>query len=279
MLVSQGKEWAMKQAQHQASEVERWQSWRETRLADLAGPDSWRGLVGLFWLKPGSNPVGSASDAVVQLPSGPAHLGDLQWADGRVSWHPVDGEVSDLETDVSGAPTTVIHESLAFFIVDRDGQLAARVRDRQWANKQPFAGLDYFPYDPAWRIEAEWQALTPPVRMEVPNVSGELKVVEVSHQAVFTMAEQTISLLPMSVAEKEVFFVFRDQTSGKESYGAGRFLKAAPAVAGKILLDFNFAFNPPCAFTAFATCPLPPAENWLSFSLHAGEKKPKNAEN
>jgi len=109
--------------------------------------------------------------------------------------------------------------------------------------------------------------------MEVPNVSGDLKVVEVAYQAVFEVAGQTVRLLPMAVGDKEVFFVFRDQTSGRESYGAGRFLKANPAVNQKICLDFNFAYNPPCAFTPFATCPLPPPENWLPFALPAGERK------
>ena len=109
--------------------------------------------------------------------------------------------------------------------------------------------------------------------MEVPNVTGELKAVSVTGKAIFTVDGQKVELLPMSISEREVFFVFRDRTSGRESYGAGRFLKAEPPANGKIYLDFNRAFNPPCAFTAFATCPLPPPENWLPFAVPAGEKK------
>jgi uncharacterized protein (DUF1684 family) len=143
--------------------------------------------------------------------------------------------------------------------------------------------LTYFAYDPAWCIEAEWQSLTPPVAMEVPNVTGELKTVLVDHKAVFEVAGQKLELLPMSVSDSEIFFVFRDRSSGKETYGAGRFLKAAVspqecflrgAVDGKISLNFNFAYSPPCAFTPFAMCPLPPTENWLPFAVAAGEKKP-----
>jgi uncharacterized protein (DUF1684 family) len=148
------------------------------------------------------------------------------------------------------------------------------LRDRDWAASKPFAGLAYFSYDPAWRIESEWQALSSPLSMEVPNVSGDLKTVVVSHQAVFAVAGESVALLPMSVSDDEVFFVFRDRTSGKDSYGAGRFLKAPVTVDGKIVLDFNFAYSPPCAFTPFATCPLPPPENWLQFAVAAGEKKP-----
>jgi hypothetical protein len=246
--------------------------WQAARHAELAGPESWLGIRGLFWLEPGLNSVGSAEGSVVLLPGGPAHLGDLSWLDGRVMWLPAGGEARELQTDIAGQPTIVDFQKWSFFPVDRENRIAVRVRDRDWALSQPFTGLEYFDFDPAWQIEAEWQALSPPIRMEVPNVSGDLKVVEVSHQAVFEVAGQTVTLLPMAVSAKEVFFVFRDRTSGKETYGAGRFLKAIPTVNGKIRLNFNCAYNPPCAFTPFATCPLPPPENWLPFPVAAGEK-------
>ena len=247
--------------------------WQKARHDALSAPDSWLGLIGLFWLEPGVNSVGSAADRSIRLPSGPAHLGDLLWEDGRVFWQPVCESFVELVTDHAGKPTTVDCENLAFFVVDRDGRLAVRLRDQNWAVRQPFVGLDYFPFDPTWQIEAAWQAISPPLSMEVPNVSGELKTVEVAYQAVFTVDGKTVTLLPMSVNETEVFFVFRDRTSGKETYGAGRFLKTSAAVDGKISLDFNRAHNPPCAFTSFATCPLPPPENWLPFPVGAGEKK------
>ncbi|HYO28785.1 MAG TPA: DUF1684 domain-containing protein [Azonexus sp.] len=256
--------------------------WLAARHDELAAPDSWLGLVGLFWLEAGVNRVGSAEGSLVRLPGGPERLGELLWDDGRVVWHPVVGAARELQTDAAGQPSMVEHENWSFFIVDRDGHLAARLRDRDWAAGKPFTGLDYFDFDPAWQIAADWRALSPPLRMEVHNVSGELKTVEVAHQAVFEVAGQTVTLLPMSVNDEEIFFVFRDRTSGKETYGAGRFLKvpaatmettAGPGVDGKISLDFNRAYNPPCAFTPFATCPLPPPENWLSFAVPAGEKK------
>lgn len=252
--------------------------WRQARHDELAAPDSWLGLVGLFWLEPGVNRVGSAAEALVRLADGPAHLGDLVWQDGRVLWHPVAGDACELQTDSAGKATVVDVENWSFFIVDREGRLAARLRDRDWARHRPFAGVDYFDVDPAWQIEADWQALSPPITMEVPNVSGDLKSVEVAYQAVFELAGQKVRLLPMAVSDQDVFFVFRDRTSGKESYGAGRFLKTEPAAEGKIRLDFNRAYNPPCAFTPFATCPLPPPENWLSFPVTAGEMKYRSGE-
>lgn len=247
-------------------------AWQVARQHELASPDSWLGLVGLFWLAPGVNRVGSTGECAVCLPGGPEYLGDLLWQGDTLIWQPVGGEASRLASDRDGLPTTVDHENLSFFVVDRDGRLAARVRDRAWAERQPFAGLDYFPFAPEWRIEAAWQPLSPGLHMAVPNVTGDLQTVEVKHQAVFDYQGERVCLLPMAVGEHEVFFVFRDRTSGKESYGAGRFLKAAAPRNGRIQLDFNRAFNPPCAFTPFATCPLPPPENWLAFAVTAGEK-------
>ena len=256
--------------------------WQIERHAELSSPDSWLGLVGLFWLQPGLNPVGSSAAATVVLSEGPALLGDLYWEGRRILWRPGDGPEVALATDLHGAPTTADLENLSFFVVDRNGQLAVRIRDRNWADKAPFAGVDYFPFDRAWQIVATWQAIDPPLTMEVPNVSGDLKTVSVAHRAVFEQAGQTVSLLPMSVGEQAVFFVFRDRSSGRETYGAGRFLKvppptrettAGPGGGDKITLDFNRAYNPPCAFTPFATCPLPPPENWLPFAVPAGEKK------
>jgi uncharacterized protein (DUF1684 family) len=210
---------------------------------------------------------------------------------GAVAWRAAPGAAVDivrggaehggrrqLFSDRDGAPSEIAFGSLVLIVIERDGRLAVRLRDRNWAASRTPPRLDYFPYDPAWCIEAQWQALSPPLAMEVPNVSGDLATVLVTHQASFARDGVPVTLLPMAVGDREVFFVFRDRTSGSATYGAGRFLKAPVAadatVDGKICLDFNFAYNPPCAFTPFATCPLPPPENWLPFAVPAGEKKP-----
>lgn len=247
--------------------------WRQRRQAELAGAESWLGLVGLFWLEDEVSRVGSGDDCVVRLPAGPSHLGDLLLRDGGIVWRPLGGPERRLATDRDGEPDVVDHQLLSFFVVERDGKLAVRVRDRGWAQQRPFHGVEYFPEDPAWIVEADWLPLAAPLTIEVPNVSGDLKPVTVGFQAAFEIAGQRLTLLPMSVGVQEVFFVFRDRSSGRDSYGAGRFLKANPAVDGKIRLDFNRAFNPPCAFTPFATCPLPPPENWLPLAVTAGEKR------
>lgn len=247
--------------------------WQRERRAELAAPSSWLGLVGLFWLQPGVNRVGTAEGSAVLLPIGLPEQGKILWEAGEVRWQPAEGQAQILQTDLDGAPTVVDVGHLSFFVVDREGQLAVRLRDREWARRAPFAELAYFPFDAAWVVDSAWEVIDPPLAMEVPNVSGDLKTVSVSHRAVFEHAGQAVALLPMSVGEREVFFVFRDRTSGKESYGAGRFLKVPAPENGRIRLDFNRAYNPPCAFTPFATCPLPPPENWLPFAIPAGEKK------
>jgi hypothetical protein len=249
------------------------EKWQASRLDELQASDSWLGLIGLFWLKPGLNSVGSGASASVRLPAGPDFIGNIEWQAKDLWWHPTSGKAVRLRTDHGGEPDSIACGSLSFFVVDREGQLAARVHNHDWAAARPAVTLQYFPGAPEWCIEAEWQVVDPPLRMEVPNVSGDLKMVTVDRRAVFTVGGQTVELLPMAVGEAEVFFVFRDRTSGKETYGAGRFLKTAAPVGDRILLDFNRAYNPPCAFTPFATCPLPPPENWLPFAVTAGERK------
>jgi uncharacterized protein (DUF1684 family) len=257
-------------------------AWQAQRNAELVSDDSWLGLIGLYWLQAGRNLVASSEAAVVRLPEGSGILGEIVWQADALLWQPVDGAEQTLLSDALGTPTTIEHGNLSFFVVDREGQLAVRVRDRHWRADRSVTPLSYFEPDPDWCLTAEWIAISPPLLMDVPNVSGDLKPVEVGYKAVFSVDGQAVELLPMSVGEKEVFFVFRDRTSGKETYGAGRFLKANAtpqgcflrgAVHGTISLNFNLAYNPPCVFTSFATCPLPPPENWLPFPVMAGEKK------
>lgn len=252
-------------------------AWQAARRRALAAPDSWQGLVGLFWLEEGDNRLDASSDSPVSIPDLQVAGGTLRWDGAAVLWQPDDGAARTLATDRDGRPDLVRLGRHEFFIVERQGRVAARVRDLEWASRTPPLQLDYFPAAPQWRIEAEWRPLQPPRSMEVPNVSGELQVVEVDHAAVFSHDGQQVELLPMSVGEDGVFFVFRDRTSGRESYGAGRFLKVPLTVDGKIVLDFNYAYSPPCAFTPFATCPLPPQENEMPIAVRAGEKDYRGA--
>lgn len=266
-----------------------WQAWCDARRKALAAPDSWLGLAGLFWLDPGANDIGSAAGCAVRLSVGPARLGAIDYQPGdepRLAWHPagdagveVSGSVSGgsgavlLQSDAGGAPSVLAFGELRFFVIERDGRFAVRVKDLGWAGRTPFGGLEYFAFDPAWVIDASWEELPSPRSIDVPSMTGELKPVTLTHRAAFVHEGRTVSLLPLSVGDAGAFFVFRDASSGKATYGGGRFMNSAPPAGGRIRLDFNRAYNPPCAFSPFATCPLPPAENWLRFAIAAGETK------
>ncbi len=256
---------------------DRWNLWSQERQASLNAADSWLGLSGLFVLKPGENYVGSEPGVDVELPNGPAALGKIVWSEHLLTWMPNRGEAISLKTDINGLPTVCQVENLDFFVVDRDGQLAVRVRDRDWAKKRPFLNLEFFSYDPSWSVWAHWEKLEPAMQMDVTNMIGQNRQIEITRCAVFQLNDRSHRLLPMSLDVDdelwEAFFVFRDASSGKSTYGAGRFLKVS-GQGSEFEIDFNFAFNPPCAFTPFAMCPLPPSENWLPFAIEAGEKKP-----
>lgn len=269
------------------------QQWRADRVARLTAPDGWLSLIGLEWLHEGVNRIGRAADNDIVLKAGPAHLGTLTWAvDGslHLALDPqagvtVDGKpateavlVDDMHAG-AGGPTLVRFGSASFYVIDREGRKALRVKDPQAANRAHFAGIDYFPIDPAWRIEAEWVPFQPAHKLEMGSVIGTIETVDVPGKAVFQRDGHTFELLPYQEEPGgELFFVIADRTSGKETYGAARFFYAALpagglAQPGKVVLDFNKAYNPPCAFTPFATCPLAPPENRLDLAVTAGEKK------
>jgi uncharacterized protein (DUF1684 family) len=149
------------------------------------------------------------------------------------------------------------------------------VKDHQNADRSSFAGLDYFPVNPKWILDAKYEAHVPHKMISIVNVLGMVEEMPSPGTLVFDVDGKTYRLAPvLEKGEKQWFIIFADATSGKETYGAGRYLYADPAGAdGKVILDFNKSYNPPCAFTKFATCPLPPRQNRLPFRIEAGEKK------
>lgn len=265
------------------------EQWRAGRVERLTAPNGWLSLIGLEWLKPGTNRIGSASDNDIVLTTGPAHLGTLDLAkDGAMhltlvegSGATIDGKslrdatlVDDMHVTGQAAPTTVVFGTADFYVIDRDGRKALRVKDSQAPTRQQFVGLDYFPIDPNWHVVADWVPFAPPHKLEVGSVIGTIDAVDVPGKAVFQRDGHSYELLPYQEEPGgELFFVIADRTSGKETYGASRFLYAALPVNGKVVLDFNQLYNPPCAFTPFATCPLAPPENRLDLRVTAGEKK------
>jgi hypothetical protein len=260
------------------------EAWRAQRVAQLVKPDGWLTLIGLHFLKPGENTVGSAADNAVVLAKGPAHLGTVILAEhGQVKalFNPglnvqVDGTdvlAADLQDDPRGRPTVATVGTVSLLAIERGGKKALRVKDSESDRRTHFLGIDYFPLDPSWRIEAQWVPFDQPRSVPIRNILGHVSPALILGKAVFTRDGHTFELLPIQEAPDEVlFFVISDLTSGQQTYAAARFLYAAPPVDGKVVLDFNKAQNPPCAFTPFATCPLPPKENQLALAVTAGEK-------
>jgi len=269
------------------------EQWRKGRLDSLTAPDGWLSLIGLEWLHEGANRVGRAADNDIVLTAGPDHLGTVTVGkDGALSialaagsGATVDGKtvasaplVDDLHAG-AGSPTTVHFGSASFYVIDRDGRKALRVKDTEAPTRKHFLGIESFPIDPSWRIVAQWVPFDPPHKLEIGSVIGTIDAVDVPGKAVFERDGKTFELMPYQEEPGgELFFVIADRTSGRETYGAARFFYAAlPAGGvqqpGSVVLDFNRAYNPPCAFTPFATCPLAPPENRLDIAVTAGEKK------
>jgi uncharacterized protein (DUF1684 family) len=264
-------------------EIERWHA---QRIARLTAPDGWLSLVGLEWLKPGTNRIGSAGDNDIVLAKAPAHLGTITWADDNslsitldaANGVTIDGIAQDravLRDDSRADPTTVAFGSVSFIAIDRSGRKGLRVRDSEAGTRIHFKGIERFPVDPAWRIVADWIPLDPPFQLATGTVIGTIENYPAPGRAVFERDGQRFELYPVLEApdDKQLFLIFADATSGKETYGAARFLYADMPRDGKIVLDFNKAYNPPCAFTPYATCPLAPPENRLDVRVTAGERK------
>jgi uncharacterized protein (DUF1684 family) len=261
------------------------ETWRAERVARLEAPTGWLSLIGLHWLKDGANTIGSGEDNAIVLAKGPAKLGVATLKEGKVSivLDPAAGATIDghrktsapLSDDSQPKPTVVAFGTVSFYVIKRGERIGLRVKDTEAPTRTGFLGLDYFPIDPSWRVTATWVPFKPAHKLEIPNVLGDVDEMPVPGKAVFERDGKKYELLPV-LEEPDadyLFFIIADRTSGKQTYGAARFLYTDMPKDGKLVLDFNKAYNPPCAFTPFATCPLAPPENRLDLSVTAGEKK------
>jgi hypothetical protein len=262
------------------------EAWRAERLTRVRAADGWLSVVGLFWLEEGENTVGSAQGSRVLLPApAPPRLGSIDLAKGEATLRgaadadvtaddkPVAGPVP-LASDADDGPTMLRRGSILFYLIRRGDRIGVRVKDSQSEARRTFRGLDYFPIDPGWRIEARFEPYDPPKAISVPNVLGQNNAEASPGAVVFDHGGKTYRLDPvLERGETDYFVIFGDRTNGTDTYGAGRFLYVKPPVDGKTVIDFNKAYNPPCVFTEFATCPLPPPQNKLPIRVEAGEKE------
>lgn len=250
------------------------ENWRHQREASLKADEGWLTVAGLFWLHEGQNPVGSGASNAIRLPRGPDRLGVFEFHDGKTAFHPAAGFAGTvpptLRSDTDGGPDLVRSGDFTMFVIHRGDRYAIRLKDNQSEFRKAFTGLHWYPPRKDYRIEAEWVAYAQPKILTVPNILGETEQQPSPGYAVFKVDGRECQLHPV-LEDNRLFFIFKDRTSGKGTYPSGRFLYADMPSNGHVTLDFNKAYNPPCAFTPYATCPLPPAQNRLAVSLEAGE--------
>ena len=255
-------------------------AWRAEREARLQTDTGWLTVVGLHWLEQGPNSVGSSAKAAVVLPRpAPETVGTITLRGTRAEFVAADG----VRVTSKGRPVRRIVTDedvplelgpLTFFVIERGSRVGVRVRDRNAETRRNFHGLRWYGADPRWRVSATLDAPPPDRKITIANVVGDRMDVESAGELVFTLNDRELRLeaLYETPAHDELFVMFKDRTNGDATYGAGRYMYPPLPVNGIVELDFNKAYNPPCAYTAFATCPLPPRQNWLPVPIEAGEK-------
>jgi uncharacterized protein (DUF1684 family) len=264
-----------------AAYVHSFEKWKAELVSDLK--QNWLVLAGLFWLKPGANTFGSANDNEIVLPSGPAHAGtfELQGDQVSVQLQPgvdakIDGRsqsASKLQADITGKSTVIELGALRMHVIQRGKRIGIRVKDLNREAARNYAGPVFFPLDMNYRVTATFIPSDGKKTVDVPNVLGDVTPTPVPGEVHFSLNGQQYMLTALDGdPAKGLSFVISDLTSKTDTYPGGRFLDSDPVVDGKVVLDFNRAYNPPCAVTPYATCPLAPKENRLPIAITAGEK-------
>ena len=243
--------------------------WHKQREASLRRDGGWLTVTGLFWLHNGRNTFGTAPKSDIALPAGPAMAGAFDLRDGRVAVE-MNGSSRVLRPDTDDAVNV---GRLRLYVIQRADRYGIRMKDPESPYLRDFHGIDAFPANEEYRITAKFVAQAR--KIPISNIVGQTEPEDSPGYVVFRLHGQEYRLWPVfdDPGSKDLFFIFRDLTSQKETYGAGRFLDTDPPKNGEVVLDFNKAYNPPCAFTPYATCPLPPKENRLAVRIEAGEKK------
>ena len=261
-------------------------AWRAARLRSLTSDTGFLTLVGLYWLEPGRSSFGrdQRNRFVLEHPRMPKRLGDFERrgdvvhfiaARGvQVLWKDAAVQRVEMRPDTSGSPTILRHGRIEFFVIARAGQFGVRVRDLDNPRRSEFPGLEHFPAEPDWRVTARFEPYDPARRIPIINILGMESDMTSPGAIVFEKDGRSwrLDALDEDPASPTLFVMFADATSGRGSYGAGRFLDVPRPRDGRVVIDFNRAYNPPCAFNDFATCPLPPPQNRLELAVTAGER-------
>jgi len=259
------------------------EQWHNKRIERLNGENGWLTLVGLHWLEEGENTFGSdKSNSMVFPEIAPNTIGTITLNDTVVFLKINEGVnvIKDgkpvkqitLENDLTGNPTVLDVGSLRWYIIKRDERYGIRLRDINAPLRNEFDGIERFPVNEDWKITAAFEAYEPPKVISLPTQLGTVKEEPSPGAVVFEKDGQTYRIDAVDTG-KRLWLIFADETSGEETYGAGRYLYIdKPDSTGKVIVDFNLAYNPPCVFTKYATCSFPPKQNFLKIKITAGEK-------
>ncbi len=268
-------------------------AWRTQREHELSAPDSWLTLVGLEWLKPGINTFGTAADNSIRIRAqAPPHFGLLTVSGSTVQLlAPSIGFPADFQMDGKPAregtlsandaePSTLTWHGLTMVVLPRGGRYALRIKDADSPTRTGFHGLHWYAPDARFRVTAKWIPYSPPHVEKIPTIIGTSLNMPAPGVAEFTLDGKTLRLEPVFEGGErdKLFFILRDATSKTTTYEAARFLHTGlPSDGvdkpGTLTLDFNELYNPPCAYTPYATCPLPPEQNRLAVAIEAGEQR------
>ncbi|HEV2350103.1 MAG TPA: DUF1684 domain-containing protein [Terriglobia bacterium] len=260
------------------------EKWRHEREVGLKADGGWLTVAGLFWLKEGENTVGAGPSNAIVLPKGSAaaSVGVFEFHDGQTQFQAAPGvhilvngnpaTLATLKSDTSDAPDMIQAGDLTMFVIQRGKRFGIRLRDKNSAMRKAFTGLKFFPPDQRYRVVAKFTPYHPPKKIPIPNILGDTEEEASPGYVEFTLNGHACRLDPVTEGDT-LFFIFKDLTSGKETYPSGRFLNTPMPENGEVTLDFNKAYNPPCAFTPYATCPLPPKQNQLAIRIEAGERR------
>lgn len=275
-----GESYEQKGSEEYIQEIKEWD---KRRVENLKRENGWLNLVGLYWLDEGENTFGSDKGNDLVFPRNAApQMGSFTLDDSVITVKInedvdilIDSQLvkeAQLKSDVEENTTIMNYGALRWYAVVRDGsKFGIRLRDLKAPLVKDFEGIERFPVNEDWKIEAKWVPLDPPKELIIPNIIGTTSEANAYGRLDFEIEGEKYSLYP--TGKESLFVIFADQTSGVETYGAGRFLSAeGPDSNNIVILDFNKAYNPPCVFTKYATCPLPPRENHLQVRISAGEK-------
>ena len=258
------------------------EKWRQQREESLKAENGWLTVAGLFWLKEGEGTMGTGRENNFVLPPGsaPEKVGRFDFHGGKTVFQAASGvavtvngkpvTAASLAADSAGPPDVLRIGNLSMFVIQRGSRFGVRLKDKDSEARRKFAGTHWFPVAEEYRVTAKFVPNTPPKKIAVPNILGDVEQEDSPGYVEFTLKGQQLRLDPVSEGDV-LFFIFKDLTAGKETYPPGRFLYADMPRNGEVVLDFNQAVDPPCAFTPYATCPLPPAQNHLPVRIEAGE--------